>query len=233
MSKPVLNPPEVVFPSHPSEIASPKKKLSWPVQIDLSGRVSLRPPTLIQKKIDTLCSGEGGVIYRIKKTEEHDPKKNSDRRYVGSVKETSCGNTLQKRLSHYNYEINSTSDARKKGERPRKRHIINALARSPKKFNVAILNYKENISEEDLLKLEEEQQDLYLARDKDFGYNQSRPTKEPLRTKEAREKKPRGDPRRSPRLNPKERKAAKIARKMLSSMSKCEIQKLRQVGILV
>lgn len=115
--------------------------------------------------------GKGDLIYRIKKVSD-------GRRYVGSSKQTHTNN-FGKRLSKYHSEIND--DGKK-----RRQHIIHALRKSPEKFNLKILKHLPGTTEKKLLEEEEKWQDFFETRERQSGYNHSRPTSECLRTKSSR-----------------------------------------------
>lgn len=162
--------------STPTKISSPSPYKSWEVRQTPGGTINPHPPTPIHK--DLVKRGiQGNLIYRFKHTD-------SGRRYVGSSLQTLAGSTFHKRLLKYKQELKGPG-----------RHIVNAIRRSPKKFSVKIVAHHPQTNERGLLNLEEHYQDQYDTRNRSHGYNHSRPTREPLRS----------------RRRPAMRKAAKIA----------------------
>ncbi|NGX55227.1 MAG: hypothetical protein KR126chlam2_00855 [Chlamydiae bacterium] len=112
-----------------------------------------------------------GIVYRFKNGE-------TGQRCVGSVAETERGNSVGKRLSRYHSEFN-LEGVTKKGRR-----IARAVRLNPEAFTFGILEHlPSGTSEKELHEAENRWQERYQTRDPAYGYNQSDPRTEPLRSK--------------------------------------------------
>lgn len=190
-------------PVTPTKIQSPSPYKSWKVRRSPRGRINPYPPTPIKASL-VKAGIQGDVIYRWR-------HKDTGRRYVGSSLKTEAGNTFFKRLGNYTHHLNDP-------DKKRRQHIIHALRRSPDKFTLKILDHRPNISEKDLLQLEEDYQDLYDTRNRSHGYNHTRPTTELHRSKEAAKRRLFVEED-LPSRPPSERKAAKIAKEKINDIS--------------